>query len=298
MSRKKLDHVTEISINLTSQAGYPIYDLMEPSTAKDARGQSMSHYVSATGTVFYTEDPAILKEFSKIPDVQSQKDFMLAHPQCLMNESHVKAMDYKAALAFGHLKDTKSYSTMLKNKSYGCAHLVKEDKLLLFYQNSQALDRAYGAQVDLTNGHEFKTASLKLLEQFEAGKIAPDAEIAGAAFLKIQPLLSRSVHIGKLEKPHGLKKEIETLIGFSNHFNVPLGLDYKNENEVRITTGEKIHLLFKDSDNKRLLIGNPEAVEMVSHITLSDLLKMLHAQCNNQKIDNFVNQNMPQKARM
>jgi hypothetical protein len=281
----KLDKVTEINANVTSKNGYPIYDFMTPSYPSDGHGDRLSGYVSATGKAFYTENDEVLKQFRDCKDIEEQKAFIQKNPKFVVNFRDIPQMDHHAQMAYHHLKSHEARKNTMEKKYYGCAYLVEENKVLIFHQTR--LPEIYGNNVNLNDKHEFKNASLKLLDLYESGKAKPEAEITDGAFEKLKATLKNYVVVPKLEKEHELKKEIETFIGFMNNFQVKFDINYDNTKEVKIT--------MESGDNKKeysiTKSSKPGYVKVSDEqVSMNNLLKDIYidSQILDSKIDLFL----------
>lgn len=281
----KLDKITEIHATVTSKSGYPIFDFMTPSYPSDGHGGRLSGYVSATGKAFYTEDDDILKQFRDCKDLEEQKAFIQKNSKCIVNFRDIPAMEHYTQMAYHHLNSHESRKNTMEKKYYGCAYLVEEDKVLIFHQSR--FPEIYGNNVNLNDKHEFKNASLKLLDLYESGKATPEAEITDGAFIKLKSTLKNYVVVPKLEKDHELKKEIETFIGFMNNFQVKFDINYDNTKEVKITmeSGEnkKEYSITKSSKPGYVKVENEQ-------VSMSNLLRDIYieSQILDKKIDSFL----------
>lgn len=285
---KNLKNVTEIRCNVISKNGYPIYDLMVPSYPSDGHGDRLTGYVSATYTVFYTEDESILKQYNELrgksDNFQQELDFLSKYPDCFMKDNEVPKMESNVQLAYSHLSSTKSIQETLKKKYFGCAFLIENDSLLIFHQNSLPI---YNKDQDLTDKHEFKQASLKLLELYETGKAVPEGRITDGAFRQIKGLLKDYVVVPSLEKNHELKEEIQIVIAFVNNFQIKMDVDYSDVKQAHLTLKTSVHekeyVLEKSEHKNHIMVDGHE-------MTMQACLKKfyLDSKVLDEKIDSFL----------
>ena len=92
-----IEKADDFSAVLMTENGYPVYDIMVPST---------QNYCSASGMAFYTEDDKLLKEFSSL-DTQERKAYLIANPQYVKNIIEIfkesPEMNHPMPLAYNHL---------------------------------------------------------------------------------------------------------------------------------------------------------------------------------------------------
>lgn len=248
MGRLKDSDVLEINSYCFSKNGYPVYDLMVKGDARDPSGARLDGYISASGTIFYTENDFILENFKKVHDggdIKKTLEFIKNSIGCVMMSSDVPVMDGNEQLAYSHLSSPATVKDTLKKSYYGAAHLVLEDKVLVFHQNKKGLSDFFSPPVDLNDPVKYRKLQKTIAQKYEAGELLPEATLTGKAFERVKNSLSPEInHVlgGLLEKIENMKEE----------FN----LDFK-----MITPDNMIIIKTKDG-GKLLAIGRNEKEEI------------------------------------
>lgn len=173
-----IDKATQVSVNLTSSNGFPIFDLMVESY--------QAGYVSASGLVFYTEDKEVLKQYKEIArtsGIESLKTYFKENLDKMsflsdLKLNGLKEMTHSEQLAFHHLSSKQAFKETLKKKIYGAVNLIENGEVLIF-----ALSHA--AQLDLSIPTQYSAFQNKLLYEYHNNDIKPEVIIKGKAAEKI-----------------------------------------------------------------------------------------------------------------
>jgi hypothetical protein len=234
---KTLEIATEINSTLLSNNGFPYYDLMLNSRQRG--------YVSASNVVFYTENEDILNNFNTLVNkrettIEDEKQFFLENKKNLMTLQDAKKisteMRHPLSMAYNHLMSDKE-GTIAK-AIYGSAHLIVEDKVLIFYQSGLGLDSIL--RNDSSFEEKYEEIQKKLKKMYDNGDIKPDGEIIEGADKKLINNLNGFFYyqnneyqknIGNILKE--FKRELTKDINMETSFvNNNLNVEFKLKNSI------------------------------------------------------------------
>lgn len=279
---------------LGTQNGYPVYDLMQETYRTNGYNQKLLGW-GASGVVFYTEDETLLE---KLHDVRTKdnlellKQFLLENTKCLKLlsevEKHSPTMNDKQYLAFKHLRDKEHIANTLKNGFYGAAHLIEDDKLLVFRQNGLYM-RDFVENKDLNTATSYNKMQLELRRLYNENKIQPECELTSGAFKKV------SEHLFNISpKLSNYQKDTVLLL---TQFNQTILPEVFMANE---TVDSAPAVMFKNNSIKMIVVL-PEnkkeqfKVEADGNIRLfnnvPDLLKHINEEFSNSKVLSFLKRN-------
>lgn len=202
---KALEKFTEVRYFLTSQNGYPIFDLMLPLKEKG--------FVSASNIIFYTEESRKIKEFNQLRTREQQLEFFKENPQYLHDLSELRnkglqLMSNKESMAFYHLNTPTRLEKTLKEHFYGILHLMLEDKIVLFETynitsfeglDEEPIDFSYVLKdknklIDLNEEKHYMHLQKELKSLYEQEKIKPVGQLTGKSFKKVKKVLEEKMY--------------------------------------------------------------------------------------------------------
>lgn len=271
---EKADSFTAV---LMTQNGYPVYDIMVPSTPG---------YCRASGIAFYVEDDKILKEFEDL-DTEERKLFLISKPEYIKPVQDIfkysPEMRHPMPLAYNHL--LYDFERTIKMGNYGCTHLIDEGKLLIFHQNEVFHKAGYklNSQKDFNELNDEIEALV--FKQYKEGSIKPDGEVSGKA---LERLKAKNPVIFK-EMTQYQAKTLEVIKSFKNEL-----LD-----SCRLTYDKEEYLVIHMEINKNVYDINvaKESKEMLSYSSngkkeefknVHDLIVSLYSAISNNKLNNFI----------
>lgn len=190
---------------LTSQNGYPVFDLMLPLKEKG--------YVGASNIVFYTEETKKIKEFNQLRTKEEQQNFFKENLQYIHNLSELRnnglqLMTNKESMAFYHMNTPTRLEKTLREHFYGVLHLMLNDKIVLFEThgpnsfkgaNEENIDFSYVLKdqyklIDLNEEKHYMHLQKELKALYEQGKIKPVGQLIGKSFKKVKKVLEDKMY--------------------------------------------------------------------------------------------------------
>lgn len=202
---KALEKFTEVQYFLTSQNGYPIFDLMLPLKEKG--------YVGASNIVFYTEEIKKIKEFNQLRTQEQQLAFFKENIQHIYDFSELKnnglqLMSNKESMAFYHMNTPTRLEKTLREHFYGVLHLMLNDKIVLFETYSasslkgfaeEPIDFSYVLKdkhklIDLNEEKHYMHLQKELKSLYEQEKIKPVGQLTGKSFKKVKKVLEEKMY--------------------------------------------------------------------------------------------------------
>ena len=202
---KALEKFTEVQYFLTSQNGYPVFDLMLPLKEKG--------YVGASNIVFYTEETKKIKEFNQLRTQEDQQNFFKENLQYIHNLSELtknglQLMTNKESMAFYHMNTPTHLEKTLREHFYGVLHLMLNDKIVLFEThspnsfkgaNEENIDFSYVLKdqyklIDLNEEKHYMHLQKELKALYEQGKIKPVGQLIEKSFTKVKKVLENKMY--------------------------------------------------------------------------------------------------------
>lgn len=281
---KLSEKVSEIRVNCLSKNGYPIFDLMIPSYPSDGYGGRLSGYISASGISFYTEDEKVLSQFNKALDYNNVKDaieFMKLNPQTIQRTQDIKTMDGSEQLAFGHLINERSRQETLKRGYYGVAHLVLEDKVVVFRQGDPKISSIFKSDKDLNDPIELNKAQQTLYQLWEEEKIKPEIIFEGLAAKRLKQALNGSSY------EHKLFSLIELVQDFSREFSIPMKIKSPDATQLELELHSHNFHIKATQNDKVILTVNSIAEENPK--SYAQVIDKIYTMTYGQKLENFMN---------
>jgi predicted nucleic acid-binding protein len=278
---------------LCSVDGDRIYDLMQVVYADNGHGQKLERW-GASGTVFYTKDEKLAKQAKEISynnDLEKTKEFLTQNKEHLyqlqdLYAKGLKLMNDKEFHAFKHLSSPELSKDTLKNNTYGCAHLIEDDKILIFYQNHISI-REFCNNKNLNIQKNYHEAQAALLKAYKAGKIEPDGQFVGGAVDKVMNSLLdiNFVNLSKYQKEMVLLlTEFNDSILVDTKFHTKIE---KNKHIASFTQGEKtIKVEIPESKEQDFVVSSDGEIENIRK--LSKLLSYVNKEIAQEKVNTFL----------
>lgn len=294
MNKKKIiEKTVSVDNYLCSTDGYLIYDLMQDIYVDNGHGQKL-HRWGASGTVFYPKDEAVLKELKAIKydgDLGKLKEFLIIHKEHIhdlgqLYTDGLKVMNDKEFHAFNHLSSPEHAKDTLKNNHYGCAHLVDDNQILIFYQNQMAI-RDFYTNKNLNVQKNYAEAQEGLLKAYKAKKVEPNGKFVGGALDKVMNSL---LDMNYLSLSKYQKEMVLLLTEFNDNILVDTKFHTKIENNKHVasfTHGRKsIKVEIPKEKNSDFVVQDNNSPTNIRN--LADLLSFINKEISEQNVSNFL----------
>lgn len=294
MNKKKIiEKTVSVDKYLCSIDGDYVYDLMQKILVDNGHGQKLERW-GATGTVFYTKDENLVKELNKLRydgDLVKLKEFLIAQQEHVhelqdLYKDGLKLMRDKELLAFNHLYNPENAKDTLKNNHYGCAHLVEDDQILIFYQNLMPI-RDFYTNKNLNVQKNYAEAQAGLLKAYKDKKVEPDGKFVGGALDKVMNSL---LDMNYLSLSKHQKQMVLLLTEFNDNVLVDTKFHTKLENNKHIasfTQGTKtIKVEIPKEKNEEFIVNSNGATANIKK--LADLLSHVNTEISQQNVNNFL----------
>jgi hypothetical protein len=290
---KIIEKTVSVEKYLCSIDGDYVHDLMQKIYVDNGHGQKLERW-GASGNVFYTKDEAVVKELNKIRydgDLVKLKEFLITHQEDIhelqdLYQKGLKLMNDKELLAFNHLSSPENAKDTLKNNHYGCAHLVEDNKILIFYQNQMAI-RDFCNNKNLNIQKNYAEAQEALLKAYKAKKIEPDGKFVGSAVDKVMNSL---LDMNYLSLSKHQKEMLLLLTEFNDSVLVDTKFHTKIENNKHIASfkqGEQnLKVEIPKEKNEEFIVSSNGTTTNIKK--LADLLSYVNTEISQQNVNNFL----------
>lgn len=238
-----LDKADSFNAVLMTQNGFPVYDIMVPSTPG---------YCRASGLAFYTEDEEVLKKFNDY-DTKQRKQFLLENPDYIQNVEKIlknaPEMNHPMPLAYNHL--VYNFEQTVKNGNYGSAHLLENDKLLIFHQSQVFHKTGFKISEHKDFNELYDSMQTMLYKAYKEGKITPDGSVSGKA---LQRLKAKNPAMFKEMTPYQ-EQTLEILKSFKNELLESCKLSYDKGDSlvINMQINQKNYVIDIPQNDKELL---------------------------------------------
>lgn len=294
MNKKKIiEKTVSVDKYLCSIDGDYVYDLMQKILVNNGHGQKLERW-GATGTVFYTKDENLVKELNKLRydgDLVKLKEFLIAQQEHVhelqdLYKDGLKLMRDKELLAFNHLYNPENAKDTLKNNHYGCAHLVEDDQILIFYQNLMPI-RDFYTNKNLNVQKNYTEAQAGLLKAYKAKKVEPDGKFVGGALDKVMNSL---LDMNYLSLSKYQKEMVLLLTEFNDNVLVDTKFHTKLESNKHIASfnqgAKTIKVEIPKEKNEEFIVNSNGATTNIKK--LADLLSHVNTEISQQNVNNFL----------
>lgn len=294
MNKKNIINKTvSVDSYLCSVDGDIVYDLMQHTYRDNGYGQKLLYW-GASGNVFYTKDETVLKELNELRsngDIEKIKEFLTNNQKDIhsleeLKKNGVKLMKEKEFHAFRHLSTPEACKDTLKNNNYGCAHLIEDDKILIFYQNHLSI-KDVCTNKNLNIQKNYQASQEGLLKAYKAGKIEPDGELTGGALDKVMNSLldMNYVSLSKYQK-----EMVLLLQEFNDNILVNTSLHTKIDNNKHIASFTHVKKTIKveipKEKNDEFIIQSNGSSTNVKKV--ADLLSYINKEVSEQNVNSFL----------
>lgn len=279
---KLIDKITEVRINLTSNNGFPIFDLMIE--------RSQPGFITASNVVFYTENKALIDKFTEAEKkgIEEIKKFFKDNPNEMsflsdLRKNNIKEMTHEEDLAFRHLFTKKSFTHTLKAKYYGVSHLIENNEVLIF-ANYHSNDRELATEIGYANFQNH------LMTLYNEGKIKPEAIIKDNAAKQIIDVIrekTNSFEFNDYQKENYLLLvDFSTVIGTT----VKLGKTENNQPIIEMKAGlETIEISLPKQKNEDFTVKYRDKETVTKN--LSNTLYTINSHISDTKVEKFIERN-------
>ena len=233
---KLLNKTEEINQNLYSLDGYPIFDLMQASNEQG--------YITSTGYSFYCEIEDVNSKLASINNflnVEKAKEFIKEQSQYILENHKIPTMTNQQVLAFNHLT-SKDINRTFDKKIYGSAHLILDDKILIFFQNNPVINLNH---LDLTQPENLQSYQNHLLHLYKNKMIKPDCEFTGIATQKIKNNIYKTSSKNIINLLLYLKE-------FFNEFNINANISIKDNKTTTLDIDGNVNTIKELSEGNFL----------------------------------------------
>lgn len=272
-----IEKADDFSAVLMTENGYPVYDIMVPST---------QNYCSASGMAFYTEDDKLLKEFSNL-DIKERKAYLIANPQYVRSVIDIfkesPEMNHPMPLAYNHL--LYDFEGTVKKGYYGCTHLISDGELLIFHQ-SQVFQKT-GYKLDSRKSFSDLNEELESLvaNAYKQGTITPEGKISGKA---LERLKSKNPDIFK-EMSQYQNDTLYILKSFKNELLDTCRLTYEKKEDllIHLEINNKVYDITVPKEFKQALFLSVKNVHQ-EFKNIQEVIISIYGEITSNKLNSFI----------
>jgi len=293
MNKKRaIEKTVSMDNYLVSIDGDLIFDLMQNTTRDNGYGQKLPYW-GASGNVFYTKDEALKKEAKEVSfsgDIEKVKEFLInnkdnIHELDVLKQNGLKIMNDKQIKSFKHLSTSELAKDTLKNGHYGCAHLIEDNKVLIFFQNQLPIREYF--EKNLTIPKYYREAQEALVKAYKANKVKPECELTDGALDKVMNSLL-DIHFNKLSQNQ--KDMVLLLQEFNNNVLTNSSFNTEIVDLKHIATFKKgsntINIEIPTNKGEEFVIDYNKKETKVTKI--SELLSFVNNELAQQDVNNFL----------